>query len=170
MVTFITIGFNNLSGKLDAKKCIHALDMILTIYSDALYLSEAKDHSRACGHFFLGWMPKDSKPPIHSNGAFHISTTVLWFVIASVTEAELGALYHNCQTSNIFQVNSVLRYGALTTQNPCTLQQWHHSGYHKQRHQMSVFTFNGNSFFLDWEQSCPKNVCTSMAPRTRKPG
>jgi hypothetical protein len=90
-----------LSGHLNATICFHALDMILNIHSDASYLSEEKARSRACGHFFMGWMPKDGKP-IRLNGAFHISTTILRFVIASVAKAELGALYHNCQTSIIF--------------------------------------------------------------------
>jgi hypothetical protein len=75
--------------------------MILNIHSNASYLSEANAHSRACSHFFMGWMPQDGKP-IHLNGAFHVSTTILSFVVASAAEAELGALYHNCQTGIIF--------------------------------------------------------------------
>jgi hypothetical protein len=51
----------------------------------------------------MGWMAQDDKP-IRLNGAFHVSTTILRFVIASAAEAELGALYHNCQTGNIFQL------------------------------------------------------------------
>ena len=37
----------------DATIRYHASDMILNIHSDALYLSEAKARSRACGHFFM---------------------------------------------------------------------------------------------------------------------
>ena len=84
-----------LSGQSEAKICFNASDMILNIHSNALYLSEAKACSRACGHFFLGWMPKDGEP-MHLNGAFHVSTTILRLVVASAAEAELGALYHNC--------------------------------------------------------------------------
>jgi hypothetical protein len=69
---------------------------LLNIHSDASYLSEAKARSRACGHFFMGWMPQNGEP-IQLNGAFHLSTTIMHFVVASVAEAELGALYHNCQ-------------------------------------------------------------------------
>jgi len=43
-----------LAGHSDAKVRFHASDKILNIHSDASYLSEAKAHSRACGHFFLG--------------------------------------------------------------------------------------------------------------------
>jgi hypothetical protein len=92
-----------LSGHVDAKVRFHASDMILNIHSDASYLSEAKAHSRTCGHFFMGWMPQDGKP-IRLNGAFHVSTTILRFVVASTAEAELGTLYHNCQTGIIFQL------------------------------------------------------------------
>jgi hypothetical protein len=37
-------------------------DMILTIHSDASYLSKANAYSRACGHFFMGWQPVALKP------------------------------------------------------------------------------------------------------------
>jgi hypothetical protein len=92
-----------LSGQSEAKICFNASDMILNIHSGGSYLSEAKARSRACGHFFLGWMPKDGEP-IHLNGAFHVSTTILRFVVASATEAELSALCHNCQTGIIFRL------------------------------------------------------------------
>jgi hypothetical protein len=49
----------------------------------------------------MGWMPQDNKP-IHLNGAFHVSTTIYRFVVDSAAEAELGTLYHNCQTGIIF--------------------------------------------------------------------
>jgi hypothetical protein len=61
------------AGHADAKVCFHKSDMIMNIHSDASYLSEAKAQSRACGHFFLGWIPKDDAP-IRLNGAFHVST------------------------------------------------------------------------------------------------
>jgi hypothetical protein len=90
-----------LPGHADAKTRFHKSDMIMNIHSDALYLSEAKARSRACGHFFLGWLPTDDAP-IFLNGAFHVSTTILRFVVASAAEAKLGAIYHNCQTGMIF--------------------------------------------------------------------
>jgi hypothetical protein len=90
-----------LSGHADTKVRFHASDMILNIHSNASYLSEAKARSRTCGHFFMGWMPQDGEP-ICLNGAFHVSTTILHFVVASTAKAELGALYHNCQTGIIF--------------------------------------------------------------------
>jgi hypothetical protein len=46
-------------------------------------------------------MPTDGNP-IRLKGAFHVSTTILRFVMASAAEAELGALYHNCQTGIFF--------------------------------------------------------------------
>jgi hypothetical protein len=51
--------------------------------------------------FFMGWMSKDGKP-IRLNGSFHVSTTILKFVVASAAKVELGALYHNCQRRIIF--------------------------------------------------------------------
>jgi hypothetical protein len=81
----------------------HAYDMILNIHSNASYLSGAQAQSRACGHFFMGWMPKNGEP-ICLNGAFHVNSMIMRFVVASVAEAELGTIYHNCQTGMIFRL------------------------------------------------------------------
>ena len=86
----------------DAKVRFHASDMIMNIHSDASYLSESGARSRACGHFFMGWMPKNGEP-IQLNGAFYTGTSIMRFVVASAAEAELGALFHNCQTGMIFR-------------------------------------------------------------------
>ena len=45
----------------DATMHFRASDMILNIHSDASYLSVRNGRSRACGHFPLGWMPKDTE-------------------------------------------------------------------------------------------------------------
>jgi hypothetical protein len=84
-----------------AKIRFHASKMILNIHSDASYLSETGACSRACGHFFMGLMPKDNKP-IQLNGGFHTNSTIMRLVVASVAEAELGTLFHNCQTGITF--------------------------------------------------------------------
>ncbi len=52
----------------DAKIGYHTSDMIMNVHLDASYLSEAGAHSRACGHFFMGWNAKDGNP-IKLNGA-----------------------------------------------------------------------------------------------------
>ena len=79
----------------------YASDMVMNIHSDASYLSESKARSRTCGHFFMGWVPKNNEP-IQLNGAFFVNTTILRFVVASAAEAELGALFRNCQDCIIF--------------------------------------------------------------------
>ena len=53
----------------DATILFRASDMIMNVHSDASYLSESDAHSRACGHFCMGWTPKDGDP-IKLNGAF----------------------------------------------------------------------------------------------------
>jgi hypothetical protein len=85
----------------DATIRFQASDMILNVHSDASYLSESKAHSRACGHFFMGWSPKDGDP-IKLNGAFFTLCTILRFVVALAAEAELGALFLNCKEGIIF--------------------------------------------------------------------
>jgi hypothetical protein len=90
-----------LASNLEAKVRHHASNMKMNIHSNASYLSETKARSRACRNFFMGWMPKN-REPIKLNGAFYVNTTILRFVVASAAEAELGALFHNCQDEIIF--------------------------------------------------------------------
>jgi len=90
-----------LASNQDAKVRFHASDMVMNIHSDASYLSESGARSQACGHFFMGWMPKNGDS-IQINGAFYTSSVIMRFVLASAAEAELGTLFHNCQTGMIF--------------------------------------------------------------------
>jgi hypothetical protein len=90
-----------LSGNSDATVCFHTSDIILNIHSDASYLSEANARSRACGHFFMGWMPADGEP-IRLNGAFHISTTIYASSLRRLLRLNWVPLYHNCQTGITF--------------------------------------------------------------------
>ena len=86
----------------DAKIRYYSSDMIMNIHSDASYLSESKTRSRAYGHFFMGSTPVTGEPII-LNGAFYTNSVILKFVVASATEAELGALFHNCHDEIIFR-------------------------------------------------------------------
>ena len=76
--------------------------MIMNVHSNALYQTEPKSHSRACGHFFLGWLHKERKP-IRLNDVLHMLCSILQFVVASVTKAELGAVFLNYQEGVIFR-------------------------------------------------------------------
>jgi hypothetical protein len=85
----------------DATVRFHASDMILNVYSNASYLPKANAHSWACGHFFMGWKP-DATKPIKLNGTFFTLCAILRFVVASASEAKLGALFLNCKQATIF--------------------------------------------------------------------
>jgi hypothetical protein len=52
--------------------------------------------------FFMVSLPTDEKP-IKLNGAFHMLCSILRFVVVSAAEAELGALFLNCQEGMIFK-------------------------------------------------------------------
>jgi hypothetical protein len=90
-----------LASNQEAEVRFQALEMIMNIHSDASYLSERGARSHACGHFFMGWMPKNGEP-IKLNGAFHTNSSIMRLIVASAAEAELGALFQNCQTLMIF--------------------------------------------------------------------
>ena len=77
--------------------------MILNIHSDASYLSEPKARSRLGGTFFMGTAPKDGVP-IQLNGPILVLANICKFVVASAAEAELGALFYNCQDGTILRL------------------------------------------------------------------
>jgi hypothetical protein len=83
----------------DASIQYHASDMCLHVHSDASYLSESQARSRAGGFFFLSNKPSSDPtspaPPI--NAPIHIVSNILRNVMASATEAEVGACFHNAQ-------------------------------------------------------------------------
>ena len=66
-------------------------DMILTVHSDASYLSGPQAKSRAGGHFFL--TSEQEHPP--NNGAILNISKIMKTVMSSAADAELGALYIN---------------------------------------------------------------------------
>jgi hypothetical protein len=66
-------------------------NMILSVHSNASYLSELKGRSRAGGHFFLS----DGTNGAPNNGAILNTSQIIKSVMSSAAEAELGALYLN---------------------------------------------------------------------------
>lgn len=80
-----------------------ASDMILNIHSDASYLSEPHARSRLGGHFFMGCLPVEGQP-IQLNGPILVAASICKFVVASAAEAELGALFYNCQDGTILRL------------------------------------------------------------------
>eukprot|EP00957_Ditylum_brightwellii_P048703 3695310-Ditylum_brightwellii.AAC.1 len=73
--------------------------MVLHIHSDASFMLETQAHSCAGGHFFLSTASQDpTKPPtepVPLNGPIHMVCEVIRNVMASIAEAEIGALYSN---------------------------------------------------------------------------
>ena len=139
-------------------------DMVLNIHSDASYLSESGARSRACGHFFMGWMPKN-REPVKLNGAFYTSSSIMRFVVASAAEAELGALFHNCQTGMIFR-QTLKNLGLKRLSIVTMLLQW----------EQLVTLFNGNDHdrwkcdFSGWETRWHKKCMASPGTGNGKSG
>jgi len=83
----------------DAILRFNASQMILNIHSDASYLSESKARSRAGGFFYLS--NNSDSPPI--NGAIHVHNSIMRSILASATEAEVGALFYNAQDGKMLR-------------------------------------------------------------------
>jgi len=81
-----------------------ASDMVLNIHSDASYLSEPCARSRLGGTFFFGCIPTNNTP-IQLNGPILTIANICKFVVASAAEAELGALFYNCQDGTILRLS-----------------------------------------------------------------
>ena len=89
----------------DATVRYQASDMILTLHSDASYLSEAEARSRAGGYFYFDNQP-ESKPLPQVNDNILINSIIMRQVLASATEAEVGAVFYNCQEAVPLRVTS----------------------------------------------------------------
>ncbi|KAL7480170.1 hypothetical protein ACHAW6_005874 [Cyclotella cf. meneghiniana] len=68
-------------------------DMVLSIHSDASYLSEENARSRAGGHHYLS----EDVPFPPNNGAIHNVAEIIKSVMSSAAESELGSLYINAR-------------------------------------------------------------------------
>ena len=66
-----------------------ASDMMLTLHSDASYLSEPESKSRAAGHFFLGKQHNES----FNNGAIMTLSKIIKHVMSSASETETAAIF-----------------------------------------------------------------------------
>ena len=78
----------------DASITYEASDMILHVHSDASYLTEPRARSRVGGHFYMSDKQSQSNK---LNGPILSIGKILRPVLASAAEAEVGALFHNCQ-------------------------------------------------------------------------
>ena len=76
--------------------------MNLVIHSDASYLSAPNARSRAGGYFFLSeYTSNNTNHPI--NAPIHIECRIMKHVLSSATEAEIGAIFLNCQQAEILR-------------------------------------------------------------------
>ena len=99
--------------------CYHCSDMILKIHINASYLSEKEARSRAGGYFYLG-----NKNNNKYNGPIHILSTILRNVMASASEAELGALFENAKEAAPMHIALIeLGIPNLRPQSKLTTQQ-----------------------------------------------
>jgi hypothetical protein len=71
--------------------CYKACNMILTINTDASYLSEQK--SCASGHFYL----TNNGDKNFNNGAILTLLSIIKHVMSSASKVELAALYYGCK-------------------------------------------------------------------------
>jgi hypothetical protein len=70
-------------------------DMVLHTHSDAAYLTDRNARIRAGGHHYMG-NNMTHPNPIHNGSILDISK-ILRMVVVSAAEAEVGALFYNCQ-------------------------------------------------------------------------
>ena len=80
----------------------HKSKMQLAVHSDASYLSAPNARSRAGGYFYLSERDNtNSNPPI--NAPVHTECKIMKHVLSSATEAEIGAIFLNCQQAEILR-------------------------------------------------------------------
>jgi len=75
--------------------------MTLVVHSDASYLSAPGARSRAGGYFFLDNNTQNAQHAI--NAPVHVKCCIMKNVLSSATEAEIGAIFLNCQQAEIIR-------------------------------------------------------------------
>ena len=90
--------------------------MILSVHSDASYLSVGNGRSRSGGYFFMGSLPREGKP-IHLNGSIAVTCAILKHVASSAAKVELGALFLNTKESRIVRL-TLAKLGHPQPQTP----------------------------------------------------
>eukprot|EP00957_Ditylum_brightwellii_P107704 8217169-Ditylum_brightwellii.AAC.1 len=68
-------------------------NMILILHLDASYLSEKNVQSRAAGYFYSSKIDNEE----FNNGAILILSIIIKLALASMSEAELAALFYNAR-------------------------------------------------------------------------
>jgi hypothetical protein len=146
----------------------NASDMILHVHSDASYLSESQARSRAGGLFYLSDKPATERPsakPPNLNGAVHITCKIMSHVLASATEAEVGALFYNAQEACILrQTLQALGHPQpatpIQTDNACaegiindTVKQKRSKAMDMRFHWLKCRVRQGQ-FHIHWKQGC----------------
>ena len=101
MAKKITQLLNDLATNPDVTIRYTRSDMVLWVHSDASYLSCPKARIRAGGMHFLSNKPPSPHDPANFeptlNGIVYVVCKILRNIMASAAEAELGALFLNCQ-------------------------------------------------------------------------
>ena len=80
----------------------HESDIILIGHNDASYLSKSKSRIRAGEHFYMG--SRDYNNTQETNGAVLTVSIFMKNYMSLVAEAEVEALFHNCQEDEPLRV------------------------------------------------------------------
>ena len=81
--------------------------MILNVDSDAAYFVAPGAKSRIAGFFYFPHSPKGTVLKEMSS-PIHVECWYLRHVVASSAEAEVGGLFHNCQTTILLRNTVIL--------------------------------------------------------------
>ena len=100
-----------------------SINMVLADHSNASYLSDTKERSRAGGNFF---MARDISIP-GNNGTIHTVAQIIKTVMSSTAEVEINALYINCRKA-IPSQKSTQGNGTSSTPNPYANRPIHRVG------------------------------------------
>ena len=83
-------------------------DMVLYLHSGVSFLCEPNAKRRIGSFFFMINQSSDPTKP-HTqqskfNGVLHVECRLLRRIMASAAEAEIGGVFHNCQTSVLLRI------------------------------------------------------------------
>jgi hypothetical protein len=96
--------------------CYKACNMVLSVHTEASYLSKPGGKNRAAGHFYLS--NQNDKDFI--NGTILTLSTIIKHIMSSASKAELAVLYYGCKLAAPLQTTSEDKSHVQPTPTPVT--------------------------------------------------
>jgi hypothetical protein len=136
--------------------------MILRCHSDALYLSESQAHRCTSSFYYMGVLDINNTT---IKSAILASRTIMKPILSSASEAEIGALFHNCKQATILHT-TLQEMGYLQPATPMQTDNSTACGIANSNiKQQRLWAIDMRFYWVhNWQQQCHSTFSGHQAP------